>query len=118
MIKLTENLLITEEDEDMLVVDFLTDLDFKLDDENNRVLTFFHNQNFYLILYFSAIGDRGFMMFQINKILDNLYELANLKSVLLELLKSGDNVAILKFAVSQIEFIELAGKAAEIFNRK
>lgn len=113
MYKITEKSFI--HGDDLKIVDFLTDLGVKLNDESNRVLTFFQKENFYLVLYFSKDGDRGFIMYEVLEILDNLHELAEVKSILIEQLEFGDNINILKSAIKQVEIIQIAGKAAELF---
>lgn len=115
MNRITDNLYITGDD--IKIVDFLTDLKVKLDDNSNRVLTFFHNNNFYLVLYFAKDGDKGLAMYEVIEVLENLHELIELKSILIEQLDYGNNINILKSAISQVEFIQDAGKAAEIFNK-
>jgi hypothetical protein len=113
MYQITDNFFI--HGDDLKIVNFLADLGVKLDDESNRVLTFFQNGNFYLVFYFSKDGDRGFIMYEVLEILDNLHELIEVKSVLVKQLESGNNINVLKSAIGQIEFIQMAGKAAELF---
>lgn len=112
---MTDKIYFTQNDEE--IIDYITDAGHKHDDdETHRVTTFFHNNSYHLILFFATPGDKGFIMFKIDDIKDNLSELKNLKLILIEFLKAGDNKAIIKDAIAQVELIEAAGKAADIFN--
>lgn len=105
--------------DDHEIIDYITDAGFKHDDDNmHRIFTFFYNKSYHLVLYFATPGDKGFLMYKIDDIRNNMHELQNLKLTLMEILKTGNNVAIIKDAIEQVETIQIAGLAAEIFKRE
>ena len=68
---------------DLEILDYITDAGIKqLDDNNDRVFTFLFNDHYHLVIFFSAPGDKGFIMFRINDIRDNIKEVKNLKIML------------------------------------
>lgn len=115
MEQLTDNLFMTIDDS--FIVDLLSDLEIKLDDSKTRSLTFLFSNDFYLVQYFSNEGDKGFCLFKINQVLDNLFELDNLNMYLSELLKLGDNVNLLNLSISQINENRITGKFINIFRK-
>jgi hypothetical protein len=101
---------------DLEIIDLITDAGIKHDDDNtNRVLTFFLNDNFHLLTYFATKGDKGFILFLIEDYRNNLVEFDNLLFILKEELKTGNNEFILKESIKQVEFISFAAKSTEIF---
>lgn len=102
--------------DDIEILDYITDVGINhVDDNTSRIFTFFFNNHYHLVLFFATPGDKGFVMFRIDDIRNNIKEVTNLKMALQDFLKAGHNVEIMKKAISQVEIIEAAGLAAEIF---
>jgi hypothetical protein len=108
------NIYVSQNDREIL--DYITDAGIKHSDDNkDRVFTFLFNDHFHLVIFFSSPGDKGFIMFRIDDIRENLKEVKNLKIMLQELTKTIGNKKVLNIALSQVEDMEIAGIAAEIF---
>lgn len=103
---------------DSEIIDYIIDAGYKHDDDNtDRVVTFFYDNSYHLVLFFATPGDKGFIMYKIENIKSNLSELKNLKLILKDFLKTGNNKIIIQDAIGQVEQIELAGLASQIFQR-
>ncbi|HWD88292.1 MAG TPA: hypothetical protein VG367_09215 [Mucilaginibacter sp.] len=101
---------------DLEILDYITYAGIKHPDDNSdRVFTFLFNDHYHLVIFFSSPGDKGFIMFRIDDIRDNLKEVKNLKIMLQALTKTIGNKRVLNVALSQVEEMEIAGVAAEIF---
>jgi hypothetical protein len=115
MLNMMSNKIYVSQD-DHEIIDYITDAGIRhTDDDQHRVFTFLLNDNYHLVIYFASPGDKGFLMFKIDDIKNNISEVGNLKKMLLESLKSGNNISLLNSAIRQVEDMELAGLAAEIF---
>jgi hypothetical protein len=111
---MNHNIYVTQDD--LEILDYITDAGIKhTDDNKHRVITFLLNDSFHLVIFFSSPGDKGFVMFKIGDIKNNIEEVKNLKLMLQELLKTGSNKEILNKAIAQVEEMEIAGLAAQIF---
>ena len=66
-------------DNDTEILDLMADNGIALDDNADRVLSFLLDGNLHLVLYCSAPGDKGFMMYRIDAISENWDRLSELK---------------------------------------
>ncbi|MCR8560479.1 hypothetical protein KXD93_22685 [Mucilaginibacter sp. BJC16-A38] len=108
------NIYVSQNDHEIL--DYITDAGIKhSDDDSDRVFTFLFNDHFHLVIFFSSPGDKGFIMFRIDDIRNNLKEVKNLKIMLQELARTIGNKKVLNIALAQVEDIEIAGVAAQVF---
>jgi hypothetical protein len=111
----TTKIYITQNDTEIL--DYITDAGIKhYNDNSDRILTFLLGDSYNLVIYFSADDDKGFILFKIDNIKSNLGEVSNLKVMLIDLFKQTKQ-NILKLAISQVEQMEIAGIAADIFKK-
>jgi hypothetical protein len=107
---------ITQDDTEIL--DYITDAGINHSNDNvDRIFTFLLRDSYNLVIYFSEEGDKGFILFKIDNIKNNLNEVSNLKIMLKELLATTKQ-NIIKIAIEQVEKMEILGMAAEIFKGK
>ena len=106
-------------DNDLEIIDLITDAGIKhIDDNTNRVLTFLLNDNFHLLTYFATKGDKGFIILKIEDYRNNLFEFDNLLFLLRKELETGNNEIILKEAIKQVENVYFAVQAVDKFNKR
>lgn len=79
--------------------------------------TFFYRQRFYLLLFFSEVGNKGFVLFRVDDYRDGNHdkEYETIKAVLAKI-HPGKKHWLRDQALQLVEFTELAVKAAQIFD--
>ena len=101
---LTPYLSITRRETD--IIDCLTDHnEMPYDFEENQVRSFFVGKDFHLVLYFAHVQDRGFQMFIVHDFSIHVDELYILRELLAQLIRQGQNVAMMKKAHYRVDHI-------------
>ncbi len=99
---ITPNLYLTRDESS--IIDLLVDhKEMPTDFENSHVLSFYHERNFHLALYFPNQEDRGFHMYVVQDFSMHVDELIILREIFASLISQGYGFPILKKAHDQTD---------------
>jgi len=101
---LTPNLFLTKNEVE--IIDCLVDhREMPVKFEENHVISFYNDNDFHLVLYFSELEDRGFQMYVVKDFSVNVDDLILLHELFGKLISDGLSIHILSKAQNQIDNI-------------
>lgn len=101
---LTPNLFLTKNEVE--IIDCLVDhLEMPAKFEENHVISFYNDQDFHLVLYFSEKEDKGFQMYVVRDFSVNVEDLIILYQLFGKLINDGLSIHILSKAQNKIDNI-------------
>jgi hypothetical protein len=99
---LTPNLYVTRNETD--IIDCLVDhQEMPRDFEDSKVISFFTDKDFHLVLYFPQLDDRGFQMYIVKDFSVHVEELFILRQLFGQLIESGQNIRQMKKAQYRVD---------------
>lgn len=105
-----------QNDNDVEIVDLLTDLNIRFENfDRDMIFSFYQDDNYNLLLFTSKENDKGFNLFTINDVKNNLNDLELLKSYFEDLVKIEQLKWIAGEALKQIDVQIMSVKAVKIF---
>lgn len=108
-----------QNDNDEEILDFLTDNNYKLEDfKKDKVISFYYEKDYNLLLFFSKDGDKGFQLFTVKDVKSNPTDLQLLKDFFTGLLNVTLEKGMIEKSIKQIDTQLIAVSAVNLFERK
>ena len=101
---ITDNLIITNKEVEIL--DLLVDTNNMFYDySKNKVISFIHEQDYYLVLFNAKSEDKGFTMYSIFNFCEHEEDIVLLRNVFERTIREGYNDYLIRMAKSKVEDI-------------